>query len=153
MSAHQAGGHRQPLVWGVKHMEFGLFSNNRRPGIPYGEGWDIDIAEVEAADRLGFHEAGFSEHQSPAEVIIAKAAGRTKQIRLGTAVRPAGYYHPFQIALEGNACDQITGGRYMLGIGTGFYPKRLEWRGIDPANMRAVLEPMIDTVLQLWNSK
>jgi alkanesulfonate monooxygenase SsuD/methylene tetrahydromethanopterin reductase-like flavin-dependent oxidoreductase (luciferase family) len=133
-------------------MEFGLFSNNRRPGISIGEGWDLDIAEVEVADRLGFHEVWFSEHQSPAEVIIAKAAGRTNQIRLGTAVRPAGYYHPFQIALEANACDQITRGRYMLGMGTGFYPKRLEWRGIDPSNMRAVLEPSISFILKLWSS-
>ena len=30
------------------------------------------------ADRLGFREIWFSEHQSPAELIIAKAAGRTK---------------------------------------------------------------------------
>ncbi|MGZ5852743.1 MAG: LLM class flavin-dependent oxidoreductase [Xanthobacteraceae bacterium] len=134
-------------------MDFGLFSNNRRPGIPIGEAWDQDIFEAETADRLGFNEIWFSEHQSPAEIIIAKAAGRTKNIRLGTAVRPLGYYHPFQVALEANACDQITGGRYMLGVGTGFYPKKLEWRGIDPTTMRAVLEPSIQLMLKIWNSK
>jgi alkanesulfonate monooxygenase SsuD/methylene tetrahydromethanopterin reductase-like flavin-dependent oxidoreductase (luciferase family) len=134
-------------------MEFGLFSNNRRPGVPIGEGWDLDIFEAEVADSLGFNEIWFSEHQAPAELIISKAAGRTKQIRLGTAVRPAGYYHPFQIALDANAADQLCGGRYMLGLGTGFYQKKLEWRGIDPANMRAVLEPAIQFLLKLWNSK
>lgn len=133
-------------------MEFGLFSNNRRPDISVGEGWDQDILEAEVADRAGFHEIWFSEHQSPAEIIIAKAAGRTKQIRLGTAVRPLGYYHPFQVALEANAADQITGGRYMLGVGTGFYPKRLEWRGIDGTSMRSVMEPSIALMLKIWNS-
>ena len=133
-------------------MEFGLFSNNRRPQLSIGEAWDQDIFEAETADRLGFDEIWFSEHQSPAEMIIAKAAGRTKNIRLGTAVRPLGYYHPFQVALDANTCDQLTGGRYMLGVGTGFYPKKLEWRGIDPTSMRAVMEPSIALMLKLWNS-
>lgn len=134
-------------------MEFGLFSNNRRPGLPVGAGWDQDILEAEIADRLGFNEIWFSEHQSPAELIIAKCAGRTERIRMGSGVRPAGYYHPFQIALEANATDQLCGGRYMLGIGTGFYPNRLEWRGVRPDIMREVMEPAIKLILQLWNSK
>lgn len=133
-------------------MEFGLFSNNRRPNRSLGEGWEEDIFEAEVADRLGFREIWFSEHQSPAELIIAKAAGRTERIRLGSGVRPLGYYHPLQVALEANATDQLTGGRYMLGIGTGFYPRKLAWRGFDPDAMRAVLEPSLELMLKLWNS-
>jgi alkanesulfonate monooxygenase SsuD/methylene tetrahydromethanopterin reductase-like flavin-dependent oxidoreductase (luciferase family) len=135
-----------------KAMEFGLFSNNRRPSRSLGEGWEEDICEAEAADRLGFQEIWFSEHQSPAELIIAKASGRTERIRLGSGVRPLGYYHPLQVALEANATDQLTGGRYMLGIGTGFYPRKLAWRGLDPDAMRAVLEPSLELMLKLWNS-
>ena len=37
-------------------MEFGLFSNNRRPNRSLGEGWEEDIFEAEVADRLGFRE-------------------------------------------------------------------------------------------------
>src|SRR5262245_8017007 len=48
------------------HMEFGLFSNNRRPDSALGAAWDADIFEAEVADRLGFQEIWFSEHQSPA---------------------------------------------------------------------------------------
>ena len=46
-------------------MEFGLFSNNRRPTRSLGEAWDEDIFEAVTADRLGFHEIWFSEHQTP----------------------------------------------------------------------------------------
>ena len=133
-------------------MEFGLFSNNRRPAIPIGEAWDQDIREAEIADRLGFEEVWFSEHQSPAELIISKAAGRTKNIRLGSGVRPLGYYHPLQVALEANTTDQLCGGRYMLGVGTGFYPKKLQWRGLPPDSMRAVMEPSIQLMKRLWNA-
>jgi limonene 1,2-monooxygenase len=87
-------------------MEFGLFSNDRRPDRTLGEAWDEDIFEVVAADKLGFTEAWLSEHQTPAELIIAKAAALTKNIRMGSGVRPLGYYHPIQIALEANATDQ-----------------------------------------------
>src|SRR5438309_1011930 len=118
-------------------MEFGIFSNNRRFKRSLGDAWNADIAEIEAADRLGFEEAWVSEHQTPAELIIAKAAASTRRIRMGAGVRPLGYYHPLQIALEANATDQLTNGRYMLGIGHGFHPRQMEWRGRDPKDTRA----------------
>ena len=134
-------------------MEFGLFSNDRRPTRTLGEAWDEDIFEIVTADRLGFHEAWLSEHQAPAELIICKAAGQTKTIRLGSAVRPVAYYHPFQVALEANATDQLTGGRYMLGVGFGFYPKNMEWRGLDFSKTREMMHASIELMLKLWDSK
>jgi alkanesulfonate monooxygenase SsuD/methylene tetrahydromethanopterin reductase-like flavin-dependent oxidoreductase (luciferase family) len=134
-------------------MEFGLFSNDRRPDRTLGEAWDEDIFEVVTADKLGFSEAWLSEHQTPAELIIAKAAALTKNIRMGSGVRPLGYYHPIQIALEANATDQLTNGRYMLGIGHGFHGRQMEWRGRDPKDTRAMVETSIELILKLWNSK
>jgi len=133
-------------------MEFGIFSNNRRFKRSLGDAWNADIAEIEAADRLGFDEAWVSEHQTPAELIIAKAAACTQRIRMGAGVRPLGYYHPLQIALEANATDQLTNGRYMLGIGHGFHPRQMEWRGRDPKDTRAMVEASIELILKLWNS-
>jgi alkanesulfonate monooxygenase SsuD/methylene tetrahydromethanopterin reductase-like flavin-dependent oxidoreductase (luciferase family) len=133
-------------------MEFGLFCNNRRPERSLGHAWDEDIFEVVMADRLGFHEAWMSEHQAPAELILCKAAGLTKQIRLGSAVRPVAYYHPLQVALEANATDQLTGGRYMLGVGFGFYPKNMEWRGLDFTKTRDMMHASVELMLKLWHS-
>jgi alkanesulfonate monooxygenase SsuD/methylene tetrahydromethanopterin reductase-like flavin-dependent oxidoreductase (luciferase family) len=133
-------------------MEFGLFSNDRRPTRRLGEAWDLDIAEIVVADEAGFREAWLSEHQAPAELIIAKAAPQTKRIRLGSAVRPLAYYHPFQVALEANAADQLTNGRYMLGVGFGFYPKNMEWRGLDFAKTREMMHASIELILKLWNA-
>ena len=133
-------------------MQFGLFSNDRRPTRSLGEAWDEDIFEIVTADRLGFDEAWLSEHQSPAELIICKAAGRTSRIRLGSAVRPVAYYHPLQVALEANATDQLTGGRYMLGVGFGFYPRNMEWRGLDFAETRHRMHASIELMLKLWHS-
>src|SRR5262249_57237189 len=120
-------------------MRFGVFSNNRRPSRLLGDAWDLDIAEAAAADKAGFDEVWFSEHQSPAEMIIAKAAAHTKRCMLGTAVRPLAYYHPLQVAIEANACDHITHGRYQLGVGFGFYAALFEMRGVEYANVRDMM--------------
>ncbi|HXQ51806.1 MAG TPA: LLM class flavin-dependent oxidoreductase [Stellaceae bacterium] len=134
-------------------MEFGIFSNNRRPTRTIGNAWEEDIFEIVTADQLGFQVAWISEHQSPAELIICKAAGLTKQIRLGSAVRPLAYYHPLQVAIEANACDHLTGGRYQLGVGFGFYPTNMQQRGLDFSKTRDMMHASIDLILKLWTSK
>ena len=133
-------------------MEFGLFSNGRRPQRTLSDAWDRDIFEIEVADKLGFKEAWISEHQSPAELIICKAAAATSQLKLGSAVRPLAYYHPLQVAIEANACDTLTNGRYQLGVGFGFYPAQMEQRGLDFAKTREMMHASIELILKLWNS-
>jgi alkanesulfonate monooxygenase SsuD/methylene tetrahydromethanopterin reductase-like flavin-dependent oxidoreductase (luciferase family) len=133
-------------------MEFGLFSNNRRFERTLADGWDRDIFEIAAAGKLGFDEAWLSEHQTPAELIIAKAAAQTTRIRMGAGVRPLGFYHPLQVALEANATDQLTHGRYMLGVGNGFYAKQMAWRGRDANDTRAMVEASLELILKLFNA-
>ena len=133
-------------------MQFGLFSNSRRPNRALSDTWEHDIAEIAIADKLGFSEAWISEHQSPAELIICKAAAVTKQIKLGSAVRPLAYYHPLQVTIEANACDNLTNGRYQLGIGFGFYATQMEQRGLDFAKTREMMHASIELILKLWNS-
>jgi len=134
-------------------MKFGIFSNSRRPGKPQHEIWENDLHEIETADQVGFDEAWISEHDSPAELIICKAAAMTENIKLGTAVRPLAYYHPLQVATEANACDHLTNGRYRLGIGFGFYAAQMERRGLDFAKTREMMHASIDLILKLWNAK
>jgi alkanesulfonate monooxygenase SsuD/methylene tetrahydromethanopterin reductase-like flavin-dependent oxidoreductase (luciferase family) len=132
-------------------MRFGLFSNSRRPNQPStGVQWDLDIREIETADRLGMEEAWISEHDSPAELIICKAAAVTRNITLGSAVRPLAYHHPMQVAIEANACDQLTGGRYRLGIGFGFYAAHMERRGLDFSKTRQMMHASMDLIERLW---
>jgi alkanesulfonate monooxygenase SsuD/methylene tetrahydromethanopterin reductase-like flavin-dependent oxidoreductase (luciferase family) len=134
-------------------MKFGLFSNSRRPDHPsYAAGWEADLVEIVAADRLGIEECWISEHEVPAELIICKAAAMTSRITLGSAVRPLAYYHPLQVATEANACDHLTGGRYRLGIGFGFgaTPREMDRRGLDWSKTREMMHASIDLILKLW---
>jgi alkanesulfonate monooxygenase SsuD/methylene tetrahydromethanopterin reductase-like flavin-dependent oxidoreductase (luciferase family) len=130
-------------------MQFGLFSNDRRPTRSLGEAWALDLREMATADRLGFDEAWMSEHQASADLLVARAAGATSRIRLGSAVRILPIYHPLQVANDAAACDQLTGGRYMLGAGPGFLPDKLIQRGIDKAETKARTEESLRLILRL----
>ncbi|MBV9120916.1 MAG: LLM class flavin-dependent oxidoreductase [Chloroflexi bacterium] len=134
-------------------MQFGIFSNSRRPERLLHDAWDQDLAEIVLADELGIEEAWISEHVSPAELIICKAAALTSRIKLGSAVRPLAYHHPLQVAIEANACDNLTHGRYQLGIGTGFGGSYMDQRGLDDAERRDMLHAAMDLILRLWEAR
>jgi alkanesulfonate monooxygenase SsuD/methylene tetrahydromethanopterin reductase-like flavin-dependent oxidoreductase (luciferase family) len=134
-------------------MHFGLFSNGRRPGRTLGQAWDLDIDEIAVADSLGFKEAWISEHYMPAEFVICKAAARTSTIKLGTGVRLLPYAHPFHIATEVNAVDQLTGGRYLFGVGSGFWKDQLRARGVDPDKIHDMLKTSLAVITRLLNGE
>lgn len=131
-------------------MEFGLFSNARRFNRTTHDAWEEDLREIAVADKLGFDEAWISEHDSPAELIICKAAAMTSRIKLGSAVRPLPYHHPFQLATEATACDHLTNGRYKFGMGFGFYAAHMERRGLDFSKARDMMHDSIDLIQKLW---
>src|SRR5437588_3434041 len=127
-------------------MHFGIFSNSRRPFRTQADTWNEDLFEVALADELGMEEAWISEHVSPAELIICKAAAMTSRIRLGSAVRPLAYHHPLQVAIEAVACDNLTDGRYNLGIGTGFGGAWMVQRGLDDTRRRDMTHAALELI-------
>src|SRR5215212_2867547 len=52
-------------------------------------------------------------------VTLTAAAGATSSIRLGTLVASANFRHPVHFAREITALDDVSGGRFTLGIGAG----------------------------------
>ena len=136
-------------------MEFGLFVNTERQGRSFGEAWEEDLFEVALADRLGFQEAWISEHGVTPELLIAKAAGVTSRIKMGPGVRPLPFHHPLQVAIEANACDQMTNGRYMLGFGLGgpeTGAKSMKMRGLDEPRRRDMMHEAIDFIMKAFTA-
>lgn len=77
------------------------------------------------AERLGFDGVSVTEHHAPLMVcpsphlLLAAAAVRTDQIRLGTAVTVLPLYDPVRVAEEAGMLDLLSGGRFELGLGRG----------------------------------
>ncbi len=94
---------------------------------------DLPWAEAEprwrAAEDLGFDHAWTYDHivwgglpESPwvgAMPTLAAAAMVTSRLRLGTLVAAPNFRHPVAFHREVQALDDISGGRFLLGVGTG----------------------------------
>ena len=110
-------------------MEFAHFSQFfNKPNLRGYDRYEQMWRELELADEVGFDYAFQSIHHAyklrPTPAIFCTGgAARTKQIHLG----PMGYisplYDPFRIVEETALLDQVTNGRFELGMVIGVYPE------------------------------
>ena len=97
--------------------------------------------EVELADELGFDYGFQSVHHfhklrpTPA-VYCTGAAARTKRMRLGPMGYTAGLHDPISILEETLVLDNVTNGRFELGLVFGVYPDYFRVRGANPSIRR-----------------
>lgn len=78
------------------------------------------------AERAGFDDAWIAEHHfmsygvcPSAITFAAHALGRTERITVGTAVSVLSTTHPVLLAEQVTMVDQLSGGRFHLGVGRG----------------------------------
>lgn len=116
--------------------------------------WDLEL--IEHMDRLGFDEAWIGEHHSAGseiiaspEIFMATAAARTNHIKLGTGVTSLPYHNPLWVAERMVLLDHLTRGRVMFGVGPGALPTDAAMLGLEPSQMRPLLEEYMDIVMQL----
>src|SRR5258708_6667229 len=97
-------------------------------------------------DRLGFDHLWLTDsplHARNCYSYLTLAAGRTPRLLLGTAVTNPATRHPAITAAAAATVDEISGGRFALGIGTGDRP--LLALGRKPSTL-ASLEAAVDGI-------
>jgi probable F420-dependent oxidoreductase len=96
---------------------------------PFGETID-EMCELTAdAESLGFDSAWTSELHRTAYLPLAAMAERTATIGLGTAIALAFVRSPMTTALTALDLDEISGGRFVLGLGAGVRRLNEDWHG------------------------
>jgi alkanesulfonate monooxygenase SsuD/methylene tetrahydromethanopterin reductase-like flavin-dependent oxidoreductase (luciferase family) len=136
-------------------MQFDLFFEISQP--PFlqrseQQAYADTLAEIDYADSLGFRCAWLVEHHfmrhyshsSKPELLLAAAAQRTKNIRLGLGVVPLPYHHPVHVAERVATLDLLSNGRLEVGIGRGFSPDEYSAFGIDMADSRAMTNESLE---------
>ncbi|MCC6437683.1 MAG: LLM class flavin-dependent oxidoreductase [Acidimicrobiales bacterium] len=115
-----------------------------------------DLEIVQLLDRLGYEEAWIGEHHSAGSEIIpdpmlfiAYAAPQTRSIKLGTGVMSLPYHNPLLLADRAFFLDQLTRGRFMLGLGPGALPGDAQMLGISIEEQRSALEEDTDVLMRL----
>lgn len=89
----------------------------------------IDL--VRHAEQLGFSDAwSYETFQGDAITPVAAAATITERMRLGTAIVPVFTRPPALIALSAASIQQISGGRFILGVGISTPTIVEQWMGV-----------------------
>lgn len=126
-------------------MRFGLAVPTGTEGmmypVPYADP-DQAVALAVAAERLGFDSVWGNDHVSTQAYVRAEfadpprfydpfvylsfVAGQTTTLGLATAVTVMPFRHPVVLAKMAATLDQLSGGRFILGLGIGAYREETE---------------------------
>ena len=152
---------RGPLTSGGKknsagaEMKFGVFDHIDDAGVPLGQLYADRLRIAEAYDRAGFYGYHVAEHHStplgaaasPA-LIMAALAYRTKNLRFGPLVYLLPFYHPLRLIEEVCMLDQMSGGRFQLGVGRGVSHLRNAAYGLDFSKTQAMYHEAFQVLLK-----
>lgn len=86
-------------------------------------------------------------------VALATAAAVTTRIRLGTGVCLVAQRDPIVLAKEVASLDLVSGGRFVLGIGTGWNEDEAEDHGIPFKRRRSVVRERVLAMRELWEEE
>jgi alkanesulfonate monooxygenase SsuD/methylene tetrahydromethanopterin reductase-like flavin-dependent oxidoreductase (luciferase family) len=127
---------------------------------PWPQYYSEQLAQIRAAEELGFDEAWLTEHHfaedgySPALFPIAAAiAATTKRIRIGTYLVLLPLHNAVRIAEDAATVDVISNGRFDLGVGQGYGPSEFAGYGVDRKARAGRLEEGIEVIRGAWTKE
>ncbi|NVI92762.1 LLM class flavin-dependent oxidoreductase [Actinomadura sp. BRA 177] len=97
---------------------------------PWGETLDELAAAARAAEDAGAEVLWVPELHRSATVSAAVLAQATSRARIGTSIAPAFTRSPMTTALEALDLDELSGGRFILGLGSGVRRLNEDWHGV-----------------------
>ena len=111
----------------------------------------LPIELVQEADRLGFHSAWTAEaYGSDAVTPAAWIAAVTKQLKVGTGIMQMPARTPAMTAMTATTLDQLSGGRFLLGLGPSG-PQVVEgWHGVPYGKPLVRTREYVSILRQIW---
>lgn len=137
-------------------MEFGVMVEPQ-----LGGSYDDLLAIATAAENAGFASIARSDHylsageSAPTTDALSTLAGlarETSTIRLTVLVTPLTFRHPGVISKTAATISEMSGGRFELGVGTGWMEQEHRVLGIDLPDMRTRFSLLFETLAYLQAS-
>lgn len=134
-------------------MEFGVFILAQQRGYHQTSQQVINnsVEQTQVAEQAGFNNAWYAEHHfnnyslSPSPLMmVAHTAGKTRRIRLGTAVCILPLYQPARFLAEVGFADTVSNGRLDLGVGVGYQEFEFARFGVEIAEAGAMYNEFLD---------
>ena len=125
-------------------MDIGVFDHLDRNDLSLKDFYEDRLRLIELYDRAGFFCYHIAEHHftplglaSSPSIFLASVAQRTSTLRFGPLVYTLPMHHPLRLIEEICMLDQMSGGRFQLGVGKGISPLETGYFGIDPDTRQA----------------
>ena len=132
----------------------GMYSTQRPPDSPYThrELYEDMLRQARLAEEVGLDSFWIAEHHFAEDgyaaaviPVCAAVLGATNRMIAGTSVAIASFYNPIRLAEDAIAADLLSGGRFVLGLGTGYRPEEFAGLAITPESD----EPRLDEVAEI----
>lgn len=141
---------------------------------PEPSGYDLDLLDTwqplevaAAAERYGFDGVSLSEHPAPGArwlgagghqtldpfVALGYMAAATRRIRLLTYLTVAPYRNPMLLAKAAATLDALSGGRAIVGMGTGYQKSEFHALGVDFEERNALFDEVLDVLPLHWSGE
>jgi probable F420-dependent oxidoreductase len=126
------------------------------------------VAEVaRAAEAAGFMGFGFTEHPAPSArwldsgghqtldpfVALSHVAAVTSRLRLLTYLSVVPYRNPLLLAKASATVDILSGGRFILGVGTGYLKSEFRALGVDFDQRNALFDEALEVLALHWSGE
>ena len=136
-------------------MQIGLFNllTKRDPAKPTRALYEEMRDQIRLAEDADFDAAWFTEHHfsnyclSPSPLTMATwMAGQTSRIKLGTAVVVTPFYEPLRMLEDIAVLDQLSEGRLLLGLGSGYQRYEFHKFGLELDDSRGHFLESLDLI-------
>lgn len=119
--------------------------------VVFGASLESMAGTAQAADRAGFDSVWTSElYNRSATVTLAAAAPRTQRCLIGSGILYGVGRSPLMLAAEARDLDELSGGRFVLGLGNGTRRMISDWHGLDGDAPATRMEELVPLVRRIW---
>lgn len=132
----------------------------RDRSVPLEDVYARSLERIRVMDQTGYDAVWLAEHHfsgysvCPSVHLMAMhIAGMTENLRIGTAVTLAAFYHPLRIAEEVALLDVLSGGRVNWGAGRGFDPRELSVFDVPMEESTERFREAVEIVLAAWSDE
>ncbi len=129
--------------------------------------WERWFRVMVLAEELGFDSLWRSDHLFSVLGVVERetlalwpsltaVALRTSRITFGQLVSPVSFRHPVELAQQAVALDHLSSGRYVLGVGAGWYEREHQAFGFPLLSVRQRMDRLaeaLEVIRLLWTGE
>ncbi len=139
---------------------FGLWYDFRNPDPdrPFGRFYTEVLDQIAWAEQRGLDSVWLTEHHfvddgySPSPFVLGAAiATRTSRMRVGTNLIVSPLHDPIRLAEDAATLSLLSGGRFDLGVGQGYWEREFRAFGKSLKNRPSLLEEGCEIIRRAWS--